>query len=331
MGRRRRSEGLADVLVVLPWQISALLGCVGFAALRWIVPSIFSRSPFLVGLGAVSHSFAWLALIGFGFISLMAFARAKVSSVPALMKTSDRPPKEKSIIPPLATFRPKVATEWGNDMNLDTRWGNSATTAATLTATENVPDAWSLEALGLLEWKRFELLCAKYYESVGFKCETLRCGADGGIDVKLFKIDPNKPLAVVQCKAWYGHPVGVKDIRELLGVMAHEKVGRGIFITTATFTKDALEFGTANPIQLLDGIDFTTKLRELPKERQDTLLNFAFEGDYRTPTCPSCGIKMIKRESKRGVFWGCARYPKCKSTLALRGQASAPMSPKPTA
>jgi restriction system protein len=319
MGRRRRSEGLADVLVVLPWQVSAVLACIGFAVLRWIVPSIFSRNPFLAGLGAVSHSVAWLALIGFGFISLLAFAHARMRSVPAPMTTTDRPPKGKSIMPPITTLRPKVGTEWGNAMNRETRWGNSATTATTLTATENVPDAWSLEALSRLEWKRFELLCAKYYEAAGFKCETLRCGADGGIDVKLFKIDPNKPLAVVQCKAWYGRAVGVKEIRELLGVMAHEKVGRGIFITTATYTKDALTFGTANPIQLLDGTAFTGKLKELPKERQDALLEFAFEGDYRTPTCPSCGIKLIRRESKRGAFWGCARYPKCKSTLAIRG------------
>jgi restriction system protein len=171
----------------------------------------------------------------------------------------------------------------------------------------------------MLEWKRFELLCAKYYEAVGFKSETLRCGADGGIDVKLFKIDPTKPLAVVQCKAWNSHSVGVKEIRELLGVMAHEQAGRGVFITTSTYTKDALEFGSANPIQLLDGTGFVIKLRDLPKERQDALLKFAFEGDYKTPTCPSCGIKMTKRDGKRGAFWGCVNYPRCKSTFVIRG------------
>ena len=126
-----------------------------------------------------------------------------------------------------------------------------------------------MDALNILEWKRFELLCAKYYEAVGFKSETLRCGADGGIDVKLFKVDPSKPLAVVQCKAWNSHSVGVKEIRELLGVMAHEKVSRGIFVTTSTYTKDAREFGAANQIELLDGSGFLNKLLDLPKEKQD--------------------------------------------------------------
>ncbi|MDB5765001.1 MAG: putative restriction endonuclease [Herminiimonas sp.] len=100
--------------------------------------------------------------------------------------------------------------------------------------------------------------------------------------------------------------------------MAHEKVSRGIFITTATYTKDALEFGAANPIQLLDGAGFVKKLQELPKERQDALLRFAFEGDYKTPTCASCGIKMVKRDGKRGAFWGCVNYPRCKSAFTIK-------------
>ncbi len=181
------------------------------------------------------------------------------------------------------------------------------------------PTKWSVEALRSLEWKRFEILCAKYYEAVGFKTETLDAGPDGGVDVKLFKIDPSKPLAVVQCKAWNTNQVGVKEIRELLGVMTHAKVARGIFVTTGTYTKDALDFGVANPIQLLDGAAFEKKILELPAEKQEALLALAFEGDYSTPTCASCGVKMVVREGKRGTFWGCTHYPRCKSTLPMRG------------
>ncbi len=170
----------------------------------------------------------------------------------------------------------------------------------------------------MLEWKRFELLCARYYEAVGFTTATLAAGPDGGIDVKLFKIDLSKPLAIVQCKAWNTHAVGVKEIRELLGVMVHEGVGRGIFVTTGTYSPDALQFGTANPIQLLDGDAFAKKLLDLPLEKKEALLDFAFEGDYRTPTCASCGTKMVARDSKRGPFWGCVHYPRCKTTLAMR-------------
>lgn len=270
----------------------------------------------------MAHSAAWLALIGFGCISMIAFARAKAQVNSVATNTTGRPSQRKSIEPSITALPPDMGKDWRSGTQLEAGWGNSAVGAAGQTATGIAADAWSLEALRVLEWKRFELLCAKYYEAVGFNSQTIRCGADGGIDIKLFKVDPNKPLAVVQCKAWNAYSVGVKEIRELLGVMAHEKVGRGIFITTATYTKDALEFGAANPIYLLDGMGFVGKIKELPKERQDALLKFAFEGDFRTPTCASCGTKMVRRESKRGVFWGCVNYPKCKSTLPIKGKTA---------
>lgn len=59
----------------------------------------------------------------------------------------------------------------------------------------------------------------------------------------------------------------------------------------------------------------------LPAAAQLQLLAFATEGDYTTPSCPSCGVKMIKRESKRGVFWGCRHYPRCRQMLGVRREA----------
>ncbi len=34
------------------------------------------------------------------------------------------------------------------------------------------------------------------------------------------------------------------------------------------------------------------------------------------PACPKCGTPMTARSGKRGDFWGCTRYPKCKGTLS---------------
>ncbi|WP_290367796.1 topoisomerase DNA-binding C4 zinc finger domain-containing protein [Cupriavidus taiwanensis] len=45
------------------------------------------------------------------------------------------------------------------------------------------------------------------------------------------------------------------------------------------------------------------------------MLAQAFKGDYRTPTCTACGVKLVEREGKGGPFWGCRKYPRCKVTL----------------
>ncbi len=37
------------------------------------------------------------------------------------------------------------------------------------------------------------------------------------------------------------------------------------------------------------------------------------------PLCPVCGAHMQKRISKRGPFWGCGDYPRCKGVRKMQG------------
>lgn len=75
------------------------------------------------------------------------------------------------------------------------------------------PQKWTLDVLRSNEWKRFELLCAEYYEAINIQSETIQARPDGGADIKLFKIDPTThPLAVVQCNSW-NSSVRVKHTR----------------------------------------------------------------------------------------------------------------------
>lgn len=305
MARKRKQSGI-DALIRSPWWISAILGAVGYIVLRWLIPSFFASNPFLVSLAAMSRSLAWLAPCGFGVVALISFFANKRTEDPSFPPSKQSPSK---LIKPEPSFNINGQDKWGNGLS---------------PSSPSIPDViipfytptWSIESLRSLEWKRFELLCAKYYEAAGFKAVTIASGADGGIDVKLFKTDPNKPIAIVQCKAW-GKAVGVKEIRELLGVMTHEKVTRGIFITNGSYTPDAIAFGASNPIQLLDGNSFLRKILDLDSSAQDRLKAFAFDGDYKTPTCASCGIKMIKKKA----FWGCSNFPRCRTTIYFKNTA----------
>lgn len=310
MGRRRKRSSAVEDLLDLPWQASVMCGIVAFVVLRWIVPAFFGSNPVLGALSGLAVSFSGLVFCGFCFIGLLSFARAKMTSA---SPDGSAPLRRRQVFQPPAGFTPS----WSH--------GGAAQAGSTHAGQDGAgsdqPRAWTVEALRSLEWKRFELLCAKYYEAAGFFSETIRCGPDGGIDVKLYRVDPDKPLAVVQCKAWANVAVGVKEIRELLGVMAHEKIGRGVFITTSTYTDQARAFGAQNPLQLLDGPQFVEKLRSLPADKQIRLLRFAFEGDYRTPTCASCGVKLVRRQGRQGEFWGCVAYPRCRTTMPVRRAA----------
>jgi len=59
-------------------------------------------------------------------------------------------------------------------------------------------------------------------------------------------------------------------------------------------------------------------LNNLPDDVRETLIAKVTEGDYATPTCPSCDVKLVRRNGKNGEFWGCRNYPRCRSTLNCR-------------
>lgn len=187
---------------------------------------------------------------------------------------------------------------------------------------EKATTIWSKELINSLEWKRFEELCAEYFKEKGYKAVVTRQGADGGIDIHLFKdsYSLTKVFGIVQCKAWNSYKVGVKPVRELFGVMAAEKAPLGIFMTSGLYTKEAEEFSAGKHLKLITGRSLLELIQALPKENQQALLKKITTGDYVTPSCPSCGVKMIQRTSKKGKnsgnkFWGCINFPKCRNTL----------------
>lgn len=61
---------------------------------------------------------------------------------------------------------------------------------------------FSADLMKELEWKRFEQLVEGYFAQTGWRTRPNRTGADGGVDVHLFRPDQDKVAAVVQCKAW---------------------------------------------------------------------------------------------------------------------------------
>ncbi len=119
---------------------------------------------------------------------------------------------------------------------------------------------------------------------------------------------------IVQCKRWPSKPVGVKEMREFVGVMASRQLQNGTYVTSSTFTADAAAFAKANGIQTQDGAALLKLIGQRTPEQQAALLAVAYEGEYWRPTCASCGTKMVERTSSKDAraFWGCANYPRCR-------------------
>lgn len=177
---------------------------------------------------------------------------------------------------------------------------------------------FTLPLVRSLEWRRFEQLVEGLFEGEGLDASRIRAGADGGVDLVL-RQEPDGPVTgIVQCKTWTSS-VGVKPVRELFGVMAADGVAQGHFVCCGGYTREAVEWAKYKPMHLITGEELVVRLNQLPEEKRAALRAKVTSGDYTTPTCPSCDIKMIRRNGKNGEFYGCPNYPRgCRSTLNVK-------------
>lgn len=178
---------------------------------------------------------------------------------------------------------------------------------------------WTIEFLKSIEWKRYEDLCVLFLKMKGYNASTTGLGADDGVDINIYaKDNPSQIYAIAQCKSYTSYNIGVKFIRELYGVMVDKNINIGIFFTTSTFTKDAKKFAEGKKIQLIDGHSLIEKINKLSANKRYELFSQITEGDYKTPSCPKCGIKMILRANRKNLkkkFWGCRNFPRCKTII----------------
>lgn len=113
----------------------------------------------------------------------------------------------------------------------------------------------------------FERLTKRILRESGFvQVEVTGRTGDGGIDGRgIMRLSGLLSFHVVfQCKKYQGS-VSASDIRDFRGAMIG-RADKGLFITTGTFTRDAVREATrdgAPPIDLVDGDHLAEKLKEL--------------------------------------------------------------------
>lgn len=99
-----------------------------------------------------------------------------------------------------------------------------------------------------------EKLAAQTYRQMGYQVVHTGQIGDHGVDVHL--TNPDGQTELVQCKQW-NHPVGEREVRDLVGAMADEKAARGIIWAPGGFSSPAFRWARGKPITLADekGID----------------------------------------------------------------------------
>jgi restriction system protein len=177
-----------------------------------------------------------------------------------------------------------------------------------------------INSIRSLSWRVFEALVGEAFRRQGFQVsETGGGGADGGIDLMLQK---DGETTLVQCKHWRSFKVGVREVRELFGVMVAERAHRAVFVASGSYSREAREFAGGKPITLIDGtalLDLVTPARARQHVEVATGLQARRPA---TPACPVCRTLMEVKTAKRGgnagsQFWGCPNFPACRGTRPI--------------
>ena len=185
--------------------------------------------------------------------------------------------------------------------------------------------ASNLYRLGALSSIEFEEAVSELFRLQGFVVlENKRPDhADGGVDMEITK---RGETLLVQVKHKWA-PVGVRDLRELWGIVASEGADGGVFVTSQGFTDSAREFAHGKRFDLIDGETFLRlRASALPTSKQtlghDPVVSEGFAqhlAAQTAPACRKCGKPMVLMTKLTGTsvtsqFWGCGDFPKCQSS-----------------
>jgi restriction system protein len=111
----------------------------------------------------------------------------------------------------------------------------------------------------------FEQLVVKLLTTMGYGGSLADAGraigrtGDGGVDGVIKEDKLGLDVLYIQAKRWDNTTVGSPEIQKFVGALHGRKARKGIFITTSTFSKSAVEYaaGLETKVILIDGAQLT--------------------------------------------------------------------------
>ncbi len=103
-------------------------------------------------------------------------------------------------------------------------------------------------------WYGFEEFVAELLRSLGWRTQVTPPSGDGGYDVSA--LDPRGRRYLAECKCYEpGSSVGRPQLQKLVGANTPQVAEGLLFVTTATFTRQATDYARENGMRLVDGAE----------------------------------------------------------------------------
>jgi len=123
----------------------------------------------------------------------------------------------------------------------------------------------SVDQLLTMSPARFEQAIAGLFRELGYR-RVRTVGRSGDLAVDIECHDAEGRALMIQCKRYApGLKVGSRDVQTFVGmIFMHHRADRGVFVTTSSFTKPAIDLARDQRIELIDGGRLASLLLEGP-------------------------------------------------------------------
>ncbi|MGO9619880.1 MAG: restriction endonuclease [Desulfobaccales bacterium] len=211
----------------------------------------------------------------------------------------------------------------------------------------------SLDELRNLTSQRFEDAMAIMFKELGYNVKQTPYSGDAGKDAILWK-EGEKYL--LECKRYSSDRLsGRPELQKFHSAIISEAAIKGFFVTTGGFSSTAVKFAKNSKIELVHGnrlvqylLDSKPKVsgddsydskclecgdlvqhqlrnprtglcrNNHPVEPTLILDKILGIGPDTVQICPKCSAPMHLINGRNGKFWGCTKYPSCRSTKRWR-------------
>ncbi|GJL81271.1 MAG: hypothetical protein DHS20C01_09050 [marine bacterium B5-7] len=175
--------------------------------------------------------------------------------------------------------------------------------------------------LRAMEWRRFEIVCAEYLRCLGHEVMEERFPRVDAVGINILSSGSSRLFSVSGCVAT-GEPVDGSYISAFVKTMEKRRVIEGMVFSVCGFTTRAARFAERHRIAVVDGELLCSRVNTFDLQMRTAMIDVATDADYTTPTCPTCGIKMVLRRKAgskpgQGEFWGCMNYPRCRHIMTF--------------
>jgi hypothetical protein len=159
---------------------------------------------------------------------------------------------------------------------------------------------WSLELLRRLDWRRFHDLAETMLSRAGYMVEGERSEEDGSriLSIRRGSRRENRADALLFLAGWEAFRISERHFANFVDEMERCQVSQGVLVTPGDFSAGAARAARSDKFELIDGDAFMATMQDLPESDLEWLLAVTTAGEFASPTCPQCGLKMQWRESE---------------------------------